>query len=89
MGSCKGGNGAKRPPSRRGFFITLTMLSLELSDGSKLKADVKLLGEPKALTVTQTRNSATGTQTGTISIPLPDLKRLTEAIGAIVKIFRG
>lgn len=65
------------------------MLSLDLSDGSKLKADVKLLGEPKALIVSQIRPTTAGTAQASITIPLADLKRLTEAVAAIVKIFRG
>ena len=65
------------------------MLSIDLSDGSKLKADVRLLEKPPALVVSQTRPTATGSQSAGITIPLADLKRLTEAVSSIVKIFRG
>ncbi len=65
------------------------MLSLDLSDGSKLKADVTLQGASPAVVVTQTRPSDTGSAAGRVTIPLTDLKRLAQAVGAIVKIFRA
>lgn len=66
------------------------MLSIDLSDASKLKADVRLLDKPPAIIVTQSRPTGSGApQSSSISIPLADLKKLAESVSAIVKIFRG
>lgn len=69
------------------------MLSINLSNGTRVTATVNLTD--KALAITQERIEGQAAPRvpfalpATITIPLADLKRTGETVASLVKVFRG